>query len=192
MAFPDFGRRSSFARGSPRPPASSPQFDPFPLHTVRSRHPYMFLRSHIPYLSFYAGWVPAFSQLCSAIDAVLGDDKREFHWRFAEERNGGARYGYNIDGQRVVIPDEIVSHPDFFDEPGPDDREAHQIYRLVKDARDATERQCIVCGTRARLSGLKGVVAPLCAAHMDDRVIENLWDDTGMSFYDSHWMTPDS
>lgn len=188
----DFARRNSFARGSSRPPTSWPPFDPLPLQTLRNRHPYMFEQKQISYLWLYSGWVPAFSRLCSAIDAVLGVDKREFHWRYAEERNGGARYGYNIDGQHVIIPDEIRGHHNFFDQPGPDDREARHIYRLVKDARDATERLCIVCGSPARLSGLKGVVAPLCAPHTDDRVIDGLWNDTIMSFDVPRWMTPPS
>ena len=71
---------------------------------LRTRFGYMFghpgLQDSMP-----AWWVPRFTDLCGEIDAILGTDKRGFHWRQLKEKLGTGRYYWSL------TPWDLSQHP---------------------------------------------------------------------------------
>ena len=46
---------------------------------LKARFPYMFAGENIG-ISIARGWMPGFQILCERLDALLGENKQNFHW----------------------------------------------------------------------------------------------------------------
>ena len=75
---------------------------------ITTRFPYMFEGENIG-LSVAAGWTAIFEKLCSDIDTLLGEDKRNFHWVQCKEKFGVARWYWEIEGVEPTISVDIVT-----------------------------------------------------------------------------------
>ena len=70
----------------------------FTLRTLRlaMRYPYMFPNPNLG-LEMCIAWSPTFGQLCTDIDALLGNDKRGFCWRQLTHDNGAPAWYWRLD-----------------------------------------------------------------------------------------------
>ncbi len=128
------------------------------LEQVRLRFPYMFCGDQSR-VDVAPGWVRVFKQACVEIDAILGDDKRGFHWTEAKEKAGFARFRGKLvfDGRTMpgVGRDLTPAEAD--------------LVELVTAARhkaeDATKTVCNVCGDHLPQRETDGGYERLCALH---------------------------
>lgn len=126
---------------------------------LEARYPYMFKGPHIG-LNHFTGWFPTFVQLCVAIDAVLGPDKRGFHWVQIKEKFGGARFNHAMDLRLAPVGEYFDVERDF----EPDTLVAF-ICALIDEAESITAKRCIRCGKPAKAMDLDGYVWTLCREH---------------------------
>ena len=125
-----------------------------------ARFPYMFQGPHIG-LNHFTGWFATFVQLCVAVDAVLGSDKRGFHWVQIKAKFGAARFYFAVDrrsptrGENQSESGEgvVVDVPIAF------------VRALVDQAESITSHLCIRCGQPATTINLDGYVWTLCTDH---------------------------
>ncbi len=75
---------------------------------ITTRFPYMFEGENIG-LSVAAGWTAIFEKLCSDIDTLLGEDKRNFHWVQCKEKFGAARWYWEMKGIKPSISVDILT-----------------------------------------------------------------------------------
>ena len=115
---------------------------------LSKRFPYMFSGRNIG-LSVGDGWMDLFAKLCEDIDALLGDDKRGFHWVQLKEKFGTARFYY---GQELG-----------------DDAVFSEIADLVNAAEQMTHTMCMQCGQPGKPNVKYGWVLTLCETHAAER-----------------------
>jgi len=129
------------------------------LRELEARYPYMFEGPHTG-LNHFTGWFPTFVQLCVAIDAVLGPDKRGFHWVQIKEKFGGARFYKAMDLRLAPAGEYWDVEKDF-------ELDTHVAFigALIDEAESITARRCIRCGKPAKAIDLDGYVWTLCREH---------------------------
>lgn len=141
---------------------------------LKARYPYQFVGPHIG-LSFYKGWMPVFAQLCADIDALLGPNKRGFHWVQLKEKFGCARW--YLEMEPLVEPDEdptflsMAEARERFERLADPQERALQrrIYELKREAEVRTQTACIVCGDLAEVDRGTGHFLVLCPEHARQR-----------------------
>jgi hypothetical protein len=144
---------------------------------LKVRFAYQFSGQHLG-RTFYRGWFPTLVKLCEDIDAVLGEDKRGFHWTQLKEKWGAARFYWNVEGYgpnlRLDLADAgtltSVRRSDL--EAGAGSAQLSLVKRidnLVRQAEHATLSRCIVCGQPAALSEEQPWVLALCEQHAELR-----------------------
>lgn len=139
----------------------------FPITESERRRSYLFFR----------GWMPTFARLCEQIDAILGEDKRDFAWVRIREKFGAPSLSYSMRGQaRHVIhahrPTEvrrIVCEPVESFEPV-----AVAVQEAVLWAGLELREKCIVCGTKSTITNDQGPWASLCDRHRKAPLLESL------------------
>lgn len=154
--------------------------EPSELSGLLARFSYMFpladpdrSRGYI----FFRGWLPTFVTLCERIDAILGDDKRDFEWARIREKFGAPSFAYNMRGRarhfihahRPTEVRRIACAPvESFDSA------AVAIQEAVLQAEVKLRETCIVCGGRSTISNAVGPWASLCTDHQKSAFFENL------------------
>jgi len=130
------------------------------LQELEARYPYMFEGPHSGLVHF-TGWFPTFVQLCMAIDAVLGVDKRGFRWVRIKAKFGTARFHHAMEHRAAPL-----GAYDFWEEDALElDTPAAFVSALINQAELITGRLCIRCGNPARAVDLDGYVITLCHEH---------------------------
>ncbi|MDO8742019.1 MAG: hypothetical protein Q7J45_00580 [bacterium] len=138
------------------------------LNELKQRFAYMFTGQNLG-LDIYRGWLSDFITACEAIDALLGNDKRGFHWRHTKEKHGFARYYFRTDEVRpfrLSISDgkglrEITT--------GLDGHEIEQqIAKLCSVAEMASLTKCMVCSAPATIQRYGGWAVCACEKHSPD------------------------
>ena len=138
-----------------------------PFAEIRVRFGYMFEGPHIG-LIFYAGWLPDFARTCEEIDALLGDDKRGFHFVQAKEKFGAARYYYSVGGKKRKILDEILevlSASQWRTASQKGDQVAEEIDRLIDAAQQASGVTCMICGAPGEIVPSPEWLRCVCKRH---------------------------
>jgi hypothetical protein len=137
---------------------------------LKLRFPYMFAGENIGF-SFYRGWFPLFAKLCEDIDALLGEDKRGFHWAQLKEKFGSASFYWEMTGYAQQLHVSLISdnQVDEFSTRYRKDSLPSQIDTLVREATMATRSRCIVCGEAATLDRSESYVLVLCEHHATRR-----------------------
>lgn len=143
-------------------------------------------------LSFCRGWFPLFTQLCEEIDALLGPDKRGFHWVQLKEKFGSARFYWEMDGHRPAPMIDLISATQVTTvvrgAKGSSPAEAggsqpsipRCIDNLVQRTTLATRSLCIVCGQPGKPNQDELWILVLCDAHAMQRrqgELESAWFD---------------
>lgn len=125
-----------------------------------------------PYASFefYRGWMPLVAGLCIEIDALLGDQREQFHWRQMKEKFGSARLYYALDGKAILIGDiHLPAGPQILRiQPTEPSELFNQVDALVRAAEEASKHTCMVCGAVAETRSYAGYWQTLCDAHRPD------------------------
>jgi hypothetical protein len=114
---------------------------------LKVEYPYMFAGPNIG-LDMYDGWTQILAQACGEIDAILGENKRRFHFSQNKEKYGSARYYYNSESLGS--------------------EELQRIQTLLDQAELATETACMLCGRPATIEKHGGWFLCLCTAHADE------------------------
>lgn len=135
---------------------------------LREQFPYQFTRDVDEWYSFPRGWFPVFANLCWQIDALLGDDKRGFHWKQIKEKFGTARFYWAMEGHRPFNVD-VIGVARLTTKPPKGNALAAQIGELVRAAENATHTACIACGAPGALDRRYPWVLTLCETHMQER-----------------------
>lgn len=150
------------------------------LRAFLSRYSYMFpltggarRRAY----TFFRGWMPTFARLCEQIDAILGEDKRDFAWVRIREKFGAPSLSYSMRGQaRHVIhahrPTEvrrIDCEPVESFEPV-----AVVIQETVLSTELELREKCIACGAKSTITNAQGPWASLCDQHRTTPILESL------------------
>jgi hypothetical protein len=132
---------------------------------LKARFPCMFEGENIGF-SFARGWQPVFEKLCEDVDALLGEDKRGFHWTQVKEKFGYARFYWSMKGQalRLHLSVDTAAGVDEF-APRPVDGLTSQIDALVREATATTQSRCIVCGHAGAPDIYASYVLVLCEHH---------------------------
>lgn len=118
------------------------------VHELSKRFPYMFSGRNAGF-SVADGWVEVFTKLCEDIDAVLGENKRGFHWVQLKEKFGSARFYHQHDGGT----DEVFWLVD----------------DLVDKAQEKTESMCFYCGKPGKADAHRGWMLVVCEEHAAER-----------------------
>ena len=143
---------------------------------LKARFAYMFEGANLG-LAFYRGWMPIVVWACEEIDALLGDDKRNFHWTQIKEKFGGARLYYAIDSASAVAaevgtgkrPMTVVV------DRGPVDPVIRTGADIVRKATSTTLTACIVCGAAAEPRSYGGYVVTVCDGHRTKGTNDDSW-----------------
>ena len=147
------------------------------IDALIARFPYQFASKHLGINVSY-GWVGIFEQLCTDIDALLGDDKRGFHWVQCKEKHGGACFYYETEkatmGVRIsaFMPGGKVVVSRTPAEPADGSDVLRRLDKLVADAEERSEQFCYACGEPGRMWTTRWYLT-LCDTHgrlhRDDR-----------------------
>ena len=151
----------------------------FSPKALKARFPYMFEGENIG-LSLYRGWLPILVWACEEIDAVLGANKRGFHWTQIKEKFGSGRFYYGMRREpgwkpRVIVNEQVSGDPGEWSRqvitpPGEDPRSVSTVIAdIVGRATTETTTACIVCGAAAKVRNYEGRYALLCDAHHPKR-----------------------
>lgn len=158
---------------------------------LKSRYPYMFSGENVGF-SFCRGWFPLFTQLCEDIDALLGPDKRGFHWVQLKEKFGSARFYWQMQGHAPNLHIALISARQVTTVVrGPGDGNANgaggpppsvnrRIDDLVQRATLATRSLCIACGQPGKPNQDEPWILVLCDVHAMQRrqgELESAWFD---------------
>lgn len=130
----------------------------FPLEGDENRRAYILFR----------GWLPTLVDVCQKIDALLGANKRGFHWTRLREKYGAPSFAYGMDGKaRVAMDYPLPSSvkPVECQTEGGNDAVALQINELVLQVELKLRCTCIVCGAASEINNDRGPWASLCAEH---------------------------
>jgi len=145
------------------------------LKQLKSRYPYMFAGRNIG-ISIAWGWLPLFADLCTEIDAALGDDKQGFHFTQAKEKFGSARWYWSMKKMKpsfkidLIGPDGVTTLAKTPRSDKPRDQLYERLDALISDAAERTQSMCIVCGQQGTLNQQDGYVLVLCEQHAKDRL----------------------
>lgn len=139
----------------------------FPLTGSERRRAYVFFR----------GWMPTFAQLCKRVDAILGEDKRDYEWVRIREKFGAPSLSYVMRGQarhvihahRPTAVRRIVCAPVESFEPV-----TVAVQEAVLWAELELRDKCIVCGTKSTITNDQGPWASLCVHHRTAPLLESL------------------
>lgn len=150
---------------------------------LKARFQYMFSGENIG-ISIARGWMPGFQILCERIDALLGEDKRGFHWTQCKEKFGAARFYWSMEGNRpAVIRATSISNMGVqktIDETPKTGKPEFSIYEqidsLVNELSDRTQHMCIVCGKPGKGNRQDAYVLILCDEHARLRAQDKLPD----------------
>jgi hypothetical protein len=129
-------------------------------------YPYMFAGSNIG-LTLHRGWYPTFAKLCDDIDALLGDDKRNFKWIQLKEKFGAARWYCHWDlreGEGRSVQIAVQQDNGALMKIDPNLNEI-SIQGLINLAEEVTGKKCIVCGEPAIIDSHRGWYQCLCKKH---------------------------
>lgn len=141
------------------------------MSTVKERFPYMFEGDNIG-IDIARGWMPMFAKLCEQIDALLGVDKRDFHWTQLKEKFGSARFHWSMDGARqgadLISPERLAAAKKSAE------TLREQIALIVGEAQAKTQHMCIVCGQPGKNDSAGGYMLILCDEHIRQRVDNKL------------------
>lgn len=132
---------------------------------LRDRFAYMFRYGYGEFY-FARGWLQILFSASQKIDAVLGDDKRGFHWIQLAEKLGAKGFDYHLD--RACERDAV----------------AVAVRAIADRAAVASKTACVVCGAPAECRQHKDYFLMLCAAPCSS----GLQDDTGTSSPFGTWM----
>ena len=106
-------------------------------------------------VAFTRGWFPLMVQLCTAVDVVLGEDKRGFHWHQVKEKFGSLRVVFRMADGVFEREPELV----------------RKIFALTTAAEKASETVCAACGQSGVIDPRSGFVLALCSTHHSHRVV---------------------
>ena len=138
-----------------------------PVEQLEARFPYMFGR-HTVSMEYYDGWLPIFAQACEQIDAVLGEDKRDFHWVQVKEKFGTGRFYFRM-GKSARLVVDLIGGPGGHEVIKESTQAGHSIAdridAIVDGAEARTGTTCMVCGAAARTRSYNGYYLTVCAAH---------------------------
>ena len=146
---------------------------------LKARFPYMFDGENIGF-QFYRGWFASFTRLCEDIDALLGEDKRGFHWTQIKEKFGSARFYWAMKGHTPNLHVDLISAKGVTTlvrsgaarVQGSGDATrvlSERIGALVHAAARATSSMCIVCGQTGALNQDSAWILTLCERHAQQR-----------------------
>ena len=141
------------------------------MSTVKERFPYMFAGDNIG-LSMAHGWEPLFETLCVDIDALLGDDKRKFHWTQLKEKFGCARFHWSMDNARIAS--DLISPERLEVAKTSATTLREKIALLVSEAQAKTQHMCIVCGQPGKVDPADNYMLVLCDEHIRQRAANKL------------------
>lgn len=150
----------------------------FPLEGADNRRAYRIFR----------GWVPPLVDTCRQIDALLGADKRGFHWTRMSEKYGAPSLTYLLQGRyRVAIVDEL---PTSVTRAVCESKEIHdavalQINEVIRQVEAKLRSTCIVCGAPSEINNDQGPWASLCAEDRADTFKEGHKDWKGATIWTS-------
>lgn len=159
--------------------------EPSQICDLLARFPYMFplkgtdgRRAYI----FFRGWMPTVALMCAQIDAVLGEDKRDFEWTRIREKFGAPSIAYQMRGHaRHVIhahrPTEVRRIP--CAPSGSFEPSAIAIQETVLLTEVALRGACIVCAAPSTITNVGGPWASLCAEHQKLSFLTSLGDKAG-------------
>lgn len=150
---------------------------------VRERFPYMWRGDDLG-IFVAKGWMQIFAQVCTDIDALLGEDKRGFRWLQIKEKFGAPRFYCRMDPVKPPPPPE---EEEWSDDELPWDQWAGEteaqrnqrlaIFHLVGEVQLAAIRICIVCGNPCG-PGRSGILLSLCSEHREQykaKSMESPW-----------------
>jgi hypothetical protein len=106
------------------------------------------------------GWYRLVDQLCSDIEASLGDACAAFRIRQIKEKFGGLRFYYSLQGAND-LPTGV----------------GNGVRDLVQKAEADSKTLCEQCGARSKLHDLEGWLVTLCEKHLAER--EAVWRNPG-------------
>ena len=138
------------------------------LNELKARFSYMFSSPHAE-IDIYRGWLPDFIEACEAIDTLLCDDKKGFHFSQRKEKYGWARYYFLSNGVRINKISmrfsggirEITTVPAGYEI-------EHQITKILNDAEEKSMKKCIVCGALAEIRTYGRFECCACEKHSPD------------------------
>lgn len=144
---------------------------------LQTRFPYMFGGKHLG-IGIAKGWFQSFETLCQDIDALLGEDKRGFHWIQVKEKFGAARFYWELGAYRgpfrvdIQTPQGVLSYEQY--PPGQERDEytvelMQQISTLVQTAETGTRTLCAACGEPGNLDNTDRCLLTLCTPHAAQR-----------------------
>ena len=138
------------------------------LNELKSRFSYMFSSPHAG-IDIYRGWLPDFIEACEAIDTLLCDDKKGFHFSQCKEKYGWARYYFLSDGVRINkismrFKDGIREITSGLDGHAIE----KQITKILNDAEEKSMTKCIVCGAPAEIRTYGRFECCACEKHSPD------------------------
>ena len=146
------------------------------LKEIKQIYRYQFSGKNIG-LSIANGWLPEFAELCKNIDALLGENKRCFHWVQLKEKFGSGRYYFNIKGKKDSVRVDLISTKKVISfETNPPAAKGQpqalfdQLSELISAAEARTQNHCIVCGAPGKINQHGGYVLVLCDMHTRLRV----------------------
>ena len=139
---------------------------------ITTRFPYMFEGENIG-LSVAAGWTAIFEKLCSDIDTLLGEDKRNFHWVQCKEKFGVARWYWEIEGVEPTISVDIVTSEGnlvSFETKNRAPKNGNEqvsvfIRNLKVEAQNKTRHACAACSEPGKVRDKDGWLIVLCDTH---------------------------
>ena len=138
-----------------------------PVEQLQARFPYMFGR-HTVSMEYHDGWFSIFEKACEQIDAVLGEDKRDFHWVQVKEKFGSARFYFRMGKSTRLVVDLIggqEGHALIKQPTQAGDSISDRIDAIVDQAEARTCTTCMVCGAAAQTKAYGGYYLTVCAAH---------------------------
>lgn len=122
---------------------------------LKLRYPYMFEGAHIGH-AFHRGWFRLFSETCRDIDALLGLDKRGFHWAQLKEKFGTASWYFRMD-KHAGEEEEALRK---------------RIFERIMEGSSQTAKTCMICSAPGeRDDGNEWYLLTLCAHHTKLRKI---------------------
>jgi hypothetical protein len=131
-------------------------------------YPYQFEGENIG-IVVLRGWITIFSNLCTAIDDLLGADKRGFHWVQTKAKFGVARFYYAIESDAAGIIKISVQQPDgtlkVVSKSESTDPVVAAIDELIEKVQDLTLQTCVECGAPGTMDDSSGKYQVLCNKH---------------------------
>lgn len=121
---------------------------------LRTRFPYQFEGASLG-VAFTRGWFPLLVQLCTDVDAALGEDKRGFYWCQIKEKFGAVRVVFRMADGVFEREPELV----------------RRIFALTSSAEKASETVCAACGQSGVIDPRSGFVLALCSTHHSHLVV---------------------